>query len=89
MLFLTNDADHVYTPGGPPPKDYVGHVTLAISNDGLVYVADTGEVFSGEPIQHFVPSDSPRGSCSSNCPHCHERVEASRLSSSFLVDNEA
>lgn len=36
----TNDADHVYTPGGPPPKDYVGHVTLAVSNDGLVYVAD-------------------------------------------------
>jgi hypothetical protein len=36
----TNDADHVYTPGGPPPKDYVGHLTLAVSNDGLVYAAD-------------------------------------------------
>jgi hypothetical protein len=36
----TNDADHVYTPGGPPPKDYVGHLTLNISNDGLVYAAD-------------------------------------------------
>ena len=36
----TNDADHVYTPGGTPPKDYVGHLTLAFSNDGLVYAAD-------------------------------------------------
>ena len=36
----TNDADHVYTPGGPPPKDYVGHLTLAFSNDGFVYAAD-------------------------------------------------
>ena len=35
-----NDADHVYIPGGPPPKDYVGHLTLAVSNDGLVYAAD-------------------------------------------------
>jgi len=36
----THDADHVYIPGGPPPKDYVGHLTLAVSNDGLVYAAD-------------------------------------------------
>ena len=36
----TNDADHVYIPGGPPPKDYVGHLTLAVSNDGHVYAAD-------------------------------------------------
>ena len=36
----TNDADHVYVPGGPPPTDYVGHLTLAVSNDGLVYAAD-------------------------------------------------
>jgi hypothetical protein len=36
----TNDGDHVYTPGGPPPKDYVGHLTLAFSNDGFVYAAD-------------------------------------------------
>jgi hypothetical protein len=36
----TDDADHVYTPGGPPPKDYVGHLTLAFSNDGFVYAAD-------------------------------------------------
>jgi hypothetical protein len=35
-----NDADHVYTPGGPAPKDFVGHVTLNFSNDGLVYAAD-------------------------------------------------
>ncbi len=33
-------ADHVYTPGGPTPPDFVGHVTLNIANDGLVYVAD-------------------------------------------------
>jgi hypothetical protein len=36
----TNDEDHVYTPGGPPPKDYVGHLTLNFSNDGFVYAAD-------------------------------------------------
>jgi hypothetical protein len=36
----TNDDDHVYTPGGPPPKDYVGHLTLNFSNDGFVYAAD-------------------------------------------------
>lgn len=36
----TDDAAHVYTPGGPAPKDFVGHVTLALSNDGFVYAAD-------------------------------------------------
>jgi hypothetical protein len=36
----SNAADHIYQPGGPPPKDYVGHLTLAVSNDGFVYAAD-------------------------------------------------
>ena len=36
----TDPADHVYTPGGPAPNEFVGHVTLNLSNDGLVYVAD-------------------------------------------------
>jgi hypothetical protein len=36
----TNDADHAYTPGGPMPKEFRGHLTLNFSNDGLVYAAD-------------------------------------------------
>ena len=36
----TKDEDHVYKPGAAAPKDYVGHLTLAVSNDGLVYAAD-------------------------------------------------
>ncbi len=36
----TNDADRAYTPGGPMPKEFRGHLTLNISNDGLVYAAD-------------------------------------------------
>lgn len=36
----TNDADRSYTPGGPLPKEFKGHLTLNISNDGLVYAAD-------------------------------------------------
>jgi sugar lactone lactonase YvrE len=36
----TNDADHDYTPGGPMPKDFAGHLTLNFSNDGFVYAAD-------------------------------------------------
>jgi hypothetical protein len=35
-----NDEDHEYTPGGADPKDFVGHVTVNISNDGFVYAAD-------------------------------------------------
>jgi sugar lactone lactonase YvrE len=35
-----NDADHAYTPNGPMPKDFRGHLTLNVSNDGLVYAAD-------------------------------------------------
>jgi hypothetical protein len=36
----TNDADRAYTPDGPMPKEFKGHLTLNISNDGLVYAAD-------------------------------------------------
>ena len=35
-----NDADHGYTPNGPMPKEFVGHLTLNFSHDGLVYAAD-------------------------------------------------
>jgi hypothetical protein len=36
----TNPADHAYTPGGPMAKEFVGHLTLNFSRDGLVYAAD-------------------------------------------------
>jgi len=36
----TDDADRAYTPGGKEPKEFRGHLTLNISNDGLVYAAD-------------------------------------------------
>ena len=36
----TDNADHDYTPGGPMPSDFAGHLTLNVSNDGLVYAAD-------------------------------------------------
>jgi hypothetical protein len=35
-----DDADRAYTPGGPMPKEFRGHLTLNVSNDGLVYAAD-------------------------------------------------
>jgi DNA-binding beta-propeller fold protein YncE len=36
----TDDADHAYTPNGAMPIDFAGHLTLNVSNDGLVYAAD-------------------------------------------------
>jgi hypothetical protein len=36
----TNVADRAYTPGGPMPKEFRGHLTINVSNDGLVYAAD-------------------------------------------------
>jgi len=36
----TDDKDRAYTPGGPMPKEFRGHLTLNFSNDGLVYAAD-------------------------------------------------
>jgi DNA-binding beta-propeller fold protein YncE len=35
-----SDAARVFTPGGPFAKEFRGHLTLNISNDGLVYAAD-------------------------------------------------
>jgi len=36
----TDDKDRAYTPGGPEPKEFRGHLTLNISHDGLLYAAD-------------------------------------------------
>ena len=36
----TDDADHAYTANGPMPQDFAGHLTVNVSNDGLVYAAD-------------------------------------------------
>jgi hypothetical protein len=36
----TDDADRAYSPGGPMPKEFRGHLTLNFSNDGFVYAAD-------------------------------------------------
>lgn len=36
----TADADRAYKPGGPLPKEFRGHLTVNVSNDGLVYAAD-------------------------------------------------
>ncbi len=35
-----DDADHRYTPNGPMPRDFVGHLTINVSRDGFVYAAD-------------------------------------------------
>jgi hypothetical protein len=35
-----DDKDHDYTPNGPMPKDFAGHLTINFSNDGMVYAAD-------------------------------------------------
>ena len=35
-----NDRDRDYTPGGPMPKEFKGHLTLNFANDGRVYAAD-------------------------------------------------
>ena len=42
-------SSQTYSPTDPPARDFLGHVTLAISNDGLVYVADR----RGNRIQVF------------------------------------
>ena len=36
----TDDKDRAYTPNGPMPKEFRGHLTLNVSKDGLVYAAD-------------------------------------------------
>jgi hypothetical protein len=35
-----DDATREYTPNGAMPKDFAGHLTVNVSNDGLVYAAD-------------------------------------------------
>ena len=45
----TDDADREYTPGGEMQKEFGGHLTLNISNDGLVYAADR----NGNRVQVF------------------------------------
>jgi hypothetical protein len=35
-----DDATREYKPNGPMPKDFAGHLTVNVSNDGLVYAAD-------------------------------------------------
>jgi hypothetical protein len=56
----TNDADRAYTPGGPMPKEFRGHLTLNVSNDGLLYAADRNanriQVFTkqGEYKKEFI-----------------------------------
>jgi hypothetical protein len=35
-----DDADHRYTPNGPMPPEFVGHLTINVSRDGVVYAAD-------------------------------------------------
>jgi sugar lactone lactonase YvrE len=35
-----DDSTREYTPNGPMAKDFVGHLTVNVSNDGLVYAAD-------------------------------------------------
>jgi hypothetical protein len=35
-----DDADHRYTPNGPMPREFVGHLTINVSRDGIVYAAD-------------------------------------------------
>jgi DNA-binding beta-propeller fold protein YncE len=36
----TDDKDRAYTPNGPEPKEFRGHLTLNVSHDGMVYAAD-------------------------------------------------
>jgi hypothetical protein len=66
----TNDADRAYTPGGPMPKDFRGHLTLNFSSDGLVYAADRNAnrihvtTKQGKFLKEFVlaPMTGDRGS---------------------------
>ena len=63
----TDDADHAYTPNGPTPRDFAGHLTLNISNDRLVYAADRNAnrihvtTNDGEFLAEFVLAPSTGG----------------------------
>ncbi|MBV9742183.1 MAG: hypothetical protein JO099_00345 [Acidobacteriia bacterium] len=56
----TSDADRAYTPGGPMPKEFRGHLTLNVSHDGFVYAADRNanriQVFTkeGKFLKEFI-----------------------------------
>ena len=56
----TDDADHDYMANGPMPIDFAGHLTLNVSNDGLVYAADRNAnrihvtTTEGEFIEEFI-----------------------------------
>jgi hypothetical protein len=64
----TDDKDREYTPGGPMPKEFRGHLTLNISNDNLVYAADRManriQVFTkeGKFLKEFIVAATTRGS---------------------------
>ena len=45
------DADRAYTPGGPMPKEFRGHLTINVSKDGLVYAADRNAIDGGGAIR--------------------------------------
>ncbi len=55
-----DDADHEYTPNGPMPPDFAGHLTVNVSNDGLVYAADRNAnrihvtTTEGEFVEEFI-----------------------------------
>lgn len=65
-----DDADHAYTPNGPMPPDFAGHLTVNVSRDGLVYAADRNAnrihvtTKTGEFLNEFVlaPSTGVGGS---------------------------
>jgi DNA-binding beta-propeller fold protein YncE len=37
---ISTNTNTKYDPNAPPAKDFLGHVTIGIANDGLVYMAD-------------------------------------------------
>lgn len=55
-----DEADHEYTPNGPMPPDFAGHLTINVSDDGLVYAADRNAnrihvtTTEGQFLQEFV-----------------------------------
>src|SRR5436190_14039587 len=61
-----------YTPGVEPPKDFANHLTLSVSDDGMIYAADRGadlvQVFTkvGKFVREFTvaPETLDRGSTS-------------------------
>ena len=65
-----DDADHYYEPNGEMPIDFAGHLTINVSNDGLVYAADRNAnrihvtTKDGEFLKEFIlmPSTGVGGS---------------------------